>query len=348
VPSAAPTFNSAGAASRGLLLPGRFCKSVLPLLLVFMGAWGCKSRFVPVTTIDDYFLESKVQVRMAVEDRAVLELVSRLSHVELQRLEGMFDPLNVSGALYELNLTRKSDDPELVAILEQANLISEMTAGSLNLFLGYLMESYGFHKLFPTPPTTAGIREVILPINRTEISFRSEKAGVQLSADAYGVSLWGIQEGYAADQVLAHLDLAGVTDAQVQVDQHFACGFSPDGLGWPVEVRHPKENRPLALLRVEDAGVATASIRDGAFTYRDESYHRHLDPRTGRPAGTLLSATVVAPSCETAAGLARGIILMNPDEGLALLNELPQVDGILVTPDGTVRMSDGMFVWLVE
>ncbi|GAH79401.1 unnamed protein product, partial [marine sediment metagenome] len=54
------------------------------------------------------------------------------------------------------------------------------------------------------------------------------------------------------------------------------------------------------------------------------------------------------PSCELAGSLARGIFVMNPEEGLSLLNDLSEVDGILLAPEGGIAVSDSLFIWMGE
>ncbi|UCH09254.1 MAG: FAD:protein FMN transferase, partial [Fidelibacterota bacterium] len=123
---------------------------------------------------------------------------------------------------------------------------------------------------------------------------------------------------------------------------------SPDGLGWPIEISHPVIGDSVVQLFVEHCGVATASVLDGAYTFRDQVYFNHLDPATGQPADRLSSVTVVAPSCELASALAQGVFVMDPEEGLRLLNELPEVEGLLLDPEGRVAISDSLFLWMAD
>ena len=193
---------------------------------------------------------------------------------------------------------------------------------------------------------THGKTTILLPLRRTSIQFNSERFQVGIPDDAFSVSLSGIQEGYVADQALAHLVLAGLSNAMVQVGYHVACGGSADGTGWAITVPHPESGDVVASLFVENCGVAIASIADQAYTYRGDVYYNHLDPDNGLPASSLVSVTVVAPTCQFAANLARGIFIMGPEEGLNLLNGLPEVEGILLDPDGGMAMSDSMFFWM--
>ncbi|UCD37809.1 MAG: FAD:protein FMN transferase [Fidelibacterota bacterium] len=275
-------------------------------------------------------------------------MAASLAAVEVRRLEEEFNPMNTAGSLNRLNEARELSDPEFYQVLEHAWQVSELTGGGLNIFLGYLERAYGFERLFPQPPEAGAVQEMILALQRASLQFVPESNQVRIPNDAFAVSLTGVQEGYVADQVLAHLAYSGVSGAKVEVGRHVACGDSPDGLGWPIEVDNPQSGEVIVRLYLEHCGVATASVRDQAYSYRDETYYNHLDPATGRPARALSLVTVVAPSCELAGGLAQGIFVMEPEAGLSLLNALPEVDGMLVDPEGRIAMSDSLFIWIGE
>ena len=313
------------------------------VLLVFAG---CKSRYSSIGTAETHFFNNPVTLSLAVHDEESVQAAIGLAMLEIRRIERIFDPINPEGSLYRLNVNRSIRDPELYQILERAYPLTELTGGGFNLFLGYLERAYGFDKLIPEPPDANTLREILLTLGRTKIEFDPSRYEIMIPNDAFEISLSGLQEGYMADQTLAHLSMAGVQNAMVQVGSHFACGSSVSGLGWQVTIVNPVVEGSSVNLFVEYGGVSTASVSDQVYTYRDEKYYNHLDPETGRPARTLSSATVVAPTCELASSLARGIFVLLPEEGLRLLNELPTVDGLLINNDGSVAVSDSMFLWM--
>ena len=68
-------------------------------------------------------------------------------------------------------------------------------------------------------------------------------------------------------------------------------------------------------------------------------WHHIIDPRTGaNPAHDLASVTIRSHSCSRADALATGIMVMGPDEGRALLENLPGVEALLIR-----RLKDGSF-----
>jgi FAD:protein FMN transferase len=66
-------------------------------------------------------------------------------------------------------------------------------------------------------------------------------------------------------------------------------------------------------------------------------YSHVLDPRTGRPvANGVVSVSVLAPDCTLADGLATAVMVMGAEAGVALLERLEGVEGLVVveTKDG--------------
>ncbi len=315
-------------------------------LMIAAGALGaCKSRFPAIIRIETGFLQAPAVISMAAGGEGS-DAAAVLALAEIRRLEALFDPVNTSGSLYRLNESRTLSDPELYPLLERAQWVAELTDGGLNVFLGYLELAYGFSNEFPRPPGPDALRELLLSLRRAGMELVPERQEIRIPNDAYAISLTGIRDGYAADQALAHLVLGGVHVAKVRIGSHVACGASPDGLGWPVRVMHPSSGEIAVEFYIEHGCVATASVDDRAYVFRDETYHIHLDPATGQPSYTLSLVAVVAPSCELAGSLAKGVFVLGAEKGLHILNDLPEVEGLLLEPDGRLSTTDSLSIWL--
>ena len=71
-------------------------------------------------------------------------------------------------------------------------------------------------------------------------------------------------------------------------------------------------------------------------------YHHIIDPHTGHSASKVRSATVIAPTATRTDGLSKTAFVLGPEEALRIYNSLPDVDAILVTPDGRILYSKGL------
>ena len=60
-------------------------------------------------------------------------------------------------------------------------------------------------------------------------------------------------------------------------------------------------------------------------------YHHLIDPDRGEPARGCRSVTIVANRAVIADVLSTGVFIMGPDDGMALIEKLPDVEGVIVT-----------------
>jgi thiamine biosynthesis lipoprotein len=59
-------------------------------------------------------------------------------------------------------------------------------------------------------------------------------------------------------------------------------------------------------------------------------YHHIIDPRTGYPATDCISVTILATDAVTADALATAVFVLGPDRGMALVENLPHIEAVIV------------------
>jgi len=139
-------------------------------------------------------------------------------------------------------------------------------------------------------------------------------AGVQLD-------LGGIGKGYAADLVSTELMDDGADGACVSIGGDLRCvGTAPWPEGWLVDVAHPFDESKTALtVALADGAVVTTTRMKRSWGPGNRRHHV-IDPATGRPAQTGVSAvTVVSGQAWWAEVLAKAAFLAGPTAGVALL-----------------------------
>jgi thiamine biosynthesis lipoprotein len=162
---------------------------------------------------------------------------------------------------------------------------------------------------------------------------------------AVTLDLSSIGQGYGVDQVVAVIRTAGFSDYLVEIGgEIYASGVRPDGLPWRIGI-----NRPKAEARADEV-YKTVSLQDRAFTtsgdYRQffiqdgVRYSHHIDPKTGYPvANGVVSVSILAGTCTLADGLATAALVMGAEKGIALINRLKGVEGLIIVeePGGILR-----------
>ena len=71
-------------------------------------------------------------------------------------------------------------------------------------------------------------------------------------------------------------------------------------------------------------------------------YHHILDVRTGQPARLCRSVTIAAASPVLADAVAKGVFILGPERGMALVEKIPDLEAVIVTAKNDVLVSSGL------
>jgi FAD:protein FMN transferase len=102
-----------------------------------------------------------------------------------------------------------------------------------------------------------------------------------------------------------------------------------------------ENSAPISTILVHDRTVATSGDYRRGVDIAGRHYSHILDPRTGVPAGNVISATVVADTPTDAGALATAFTVLTPAESRALAASIPGTEYLLVTAAGERVKSTG-------
>ena len=112
-----------------------------------------------------------------------------------------------------------------------------------------------------------------------------------------------------------------------------------------IQISDPKadaENeQPLDQLLIHNKAVATSGNYRRGELIEGHWYSHIVDPRTGKPADNILSATVVADNATDAGALATAFNVMTPTESELLASKVPGAEYLIITRDGERIQSKG-------
>lgn len=112
-----------------------------------------------------------------------------------------------------------------------------------------------------------------------------------------------------------------------------------------IEVSDPKadaeNDAPMDKLLISNKAVATSGNYRRGEWINGQWYSHIVDPRSGEPAGNIISATVVSPNATDAGALATAFNVLSPEESAKLAAAIPGTEYLLVTKEGKKIMSSG-------
>src|SRR5690625_687413 len=128
------------------------------------------------------------------------------------------------------------------------------------------------------------------------------------------------------------------------------CSSDLDGY-WRIGIQNPFQSRGNfnAILRAYDQSVVTSGIYERKLTINNRTYHHILDPKTGYPIETeIASLTIVSKESIDGEIWTGRLFGQTPQQIMATLNQLPNVDGIVITKDNDMYYSDTLKPYLTE
>ncbi|MBN2798568.1 MAG: FAD:protein FMN transferase [Deltaproteobacteria bacterium] len=260
----------------------------------------------------------------------------------------------------DLSRARAADGPVSVdastgLVVGEALELAALTQGAFEPTVEPLVELWGFHGAPRTTwPTPEELAEARARVGYGRVSVRWDAGGAaSLDTGGAALDLSAIAKGYAVDRVSGAVSALGLVRHMVEVGGEVRVqGAGPSGPLWRVGVDQPRvgslPGQALAgVVALSNAGVATSGNYRNVRVIDGRPLGHTLDPRTGEPAvSDALSATVVAPDCMTADGLATALMVLGSRDGLALIEALPLTEAMVITADeggGTVsRATSGM------
>ncbi|MCB2101254.1 MAG: FAD:protein FMN transferase [Rhodobacterales bacterium] len=235
--------------------------------------------------------------------------------------------------------------PELAALLRRARDLSKASGGLFEPAIGGLIAAWGFHQDTPptgAPPSDATItRWTAARPRMTDLVFdgntiRSRNRSVR-------IDLGGFAKGAALDLAAALLRRRGVTNAVLNAGGDLNVLGRHGARPWRVAIRDP----------FEWGAVAAVDMRPGEVLYTSGNYERYLeqdgvrfshilDPRTGRPAPDIVSASVLDVDGALADAAATALCVAGRDGWRAVAAAMGVRAALLIDADGHILMTPEM------
>jgi thiamine biosynthesis lipoprotein len=229
--------------------------------------------------------------------------------------------------------------------LRTARQISEWTGGKFDVTFGALSDLWKFdHDQDNTIPDGATVRARLPLIDYRQIEIDEAGGTVFVKRKGMRIHLGGIGKGYAVDKAVVLLRRAGLHDFLIQAGGDLYAGGQKDGHPWRLGINDPRGSagESFATVDLSDGTFSTSGDYARSFVKDGVRYHHLLDPATGQPARGCRSVTIVADSPLLADGLSTGVFILGPEQGMALIERLPDVEGVIVTAKNEVLVSSGL------
>jgi len=250
---------------------------------------------------------------------------SEVSQVNAKAADG---PMKISKELFDLLVTAKE--------------YSVLTDGAFDITYASVGYMYDFRK--HVHPDDAQIDKALPAVNFRHVLLDPKNQTVQFSQKGVRIDLGGIAKGYSVDKGIEVLQSRGFTRAYVSAGGDSRIIGDRFGKPWMVGIRDPSKGEGSVITRIPlaDAAISTSGDYERFFEENGVRYHHIIDPRTGRSASKVRSATVIGPYATRTDGLSKTAFVLGPEKAMEIYNRIDDIDAIIVKLDGTVVYSKGM------
>ena len=231
------------------------------------------------------------------------------------------------------------------AVLLAARQASEWTGGKFDVTFGALTDIWKFdHDQDNSVPDADAIRARLPLVDFHVVEVDGAAGTAFISRKGSRVHLGGVGKGYAVDRGVEILRGRGVKDFVIQSGGDLFVSGLNNGAPWRLGINDPrgKAGESFATVDLSDGTFSTSGDYERFFMKDGTRYHHLIDPDTGEPARGCRSVTIVSNRAVLADVLSTGVFILGPTEGMALIEKLPDVEGVIVSSTNQVLVSSGL------
>lgn len=220
---------------------------------------------------------------------------------------------------------------ETLYVIKQALKVARQSEGAFDPTVRPLLEIWGFKEEKFVPPRDEEIKKALEFVGWEKVEVKDKS--VKLRYEGMGLDLGGIAKGYAVDKAVDVLGRYGIDNAIVEVGGDLYClGKGLNSKGWRIGIRHPRERFGIiAKVYLSDEAVATSGSYENYIPWKGKLYPHIIDPREGIPVqNSLLSVTIIAPTCLVADAWATALFVMGWEKAKTVIEEKGELEGILI------------------
>ena len=275
---------------------------------------------------------------------ATYQCDSLLSHSimhELSQVDASLSMFNPHSTVSRINSGESEETDSLFRmVFTQAQQISEATDGCFDVTVAPLVNAWGFGFKKRSLPDSAQVDSLLQFVGWEKVKLednllRKEDPRMVLDFSA-------IAKGFGVDQVAGLMRRKGISNFMIEIGGEIVVsGHNPKGEKWNIGVNKPVEDSTstnqevVTILHLTDCAMATSGNYRNFYISPDGRKLSHtIDPHSGHPVQhSILSSTVVAPTCSMADAFATSFMVMGIDDAKKVLSQHPEIEALFIYTD---------------
>lgn len=221
-----------------------------------------------------------------------------------------------------------------------ARKVHKETNGAFDITVAPVVNAWGFGFGEKTDIDSALIDSLLAYVGMENITL-GEDSFLRKTYPQLMIDVNAIAQGYSTDYIAAYFDGLGMPSYLVEIGGEIKTkGFKQKNKPWKIGIDKPIDNNMIpgknlqTLLELTNKCLATSGNYRKFYEKNGIKYAHSIDPKTGYPViSRLLSATVVANEGIYADAWATACMVLGLEKSIALLQEHPELQAILIYSD---------------
>ena len=212
--------------------------------------------------------------------------------------------------------------------------IFQITNGAFDPSVFPLVKGWGFMDNVESPLSQSEVDLLLENVGFDQhhtISFEGKVIALAKTNTGFQLDFNAIAQGYSVDVLADFLDERGQTNYYIEIGGELVLrGKNTDGTKWNIGIDIPAEKSTTHaienIISISNEAIATSGSYRKFYEMDGQRYAHFLDPKTGYPVQhSLLSATVIAPTCAEADAYATAFMVIGAKETLAFVENHPEL-----------------------
>jgi len=248
---------------------------------------------------------------------------------------------------------------ELMDFLLYAKEVYALTDGKTNIAMGAVLSIWHearsdaeYNSEGAYVPKTDELKKASEHTSIDALVLDEENLTVRFSDPLMSLDVGALGKGYVAHLAAKMLAEKGISSYVLNVGGNIrAVGEKTNGEGWVTGITNPDKTSAesfVARVTLRDTSCVTSGNYERYYTVDGVRYHHIIDPETLFPANYFASVTVISFDSALADALSTALFCMSYEDGMALIEKIPDTHVLWVYEDGTKRMSDGFESILID
>ncbi len=321
---------------------------------VCVGLWfflillvGCEPRGPEIVKRTQFVMGTLVEITVVAEDNQTTANAITQAFHEMQRVEKLMSRSMEGSEVRRINRAAGERPVEvsrdLLWVVRVAMEISRLSEGAFDITVGNLVSLWTRCWKESRIPSEQEVAAVLRGVGYRGLDVDETKKTLFLKKKGMELTLGAIAKGYAVDQAFRGLQDRGLKNIIVNAGGDLRTGGTKLGALWVVGIQDARDKSKIMVrMRVTDAAVATSGDYERYFMKNGVRYHHILDPRTGFPSTRCRSVTVLCDELIRADSLATAVFVLGPEQGVSLVEKLPNTETLIVDGNGQIVKSSGM------